>query len=531
MSFRTNSSQQLSFTDSLTDLTDREKNVLEKSWAHVFAKDIFPAIDEDRFSVLYSDKASRPNTPINVIIGALIIKEMFGYSDDEVVENLMFNLQMQYALHTTSYEEQPLSDKTLSRFRKRCYDYERLNNVDLYHDCVKDLSDKIAKMMGINKHIRRMDSMMIESNIRTLSRTEIIYVCISKLVKKLIDLKVEIDNSLERYADSDDYNKTFYYTRGEELNEKISVMMKDVDTLLGIVANSYEDLTERELFIRCITEQTISDNGVRRLRTKEELEAGSGMLQSPADPDATFREKAGRKHRGYAANIVESVSDGKSVVTDYTFDTNVHSDREFIRTSLSEEEIHEEPVTIVADGAYYSTDIKDAARKKNIRVVNTDLVGKEVKDILADFTLSEDGKEVLSCPAGIEPLTNKYNSRNGQIRATFDSEHCRNCPHRDKCQAKIHPKISTVTISRKAVVKAEAQRFMKTDEFKSLARLRNGVETIPSILRRVYQVDRMPRGKINGKFFFGSKILALNIRKLLADVWGSGHYALNPIFR
>ena len=47
------------------------------------------AIDEKLFSVLYSDKASRPNTPVNVIVGALIIKELFDYSDDEMVENLI----------------------------------------------------------------------------------------------------------------------------------------------------------------------------------------------------------------------------------------------------------------------------------------------------------------------------------------------------------------------------------------------------------------------------------------------------------
>ena len=45
-----------------------------------------PNIDEERFSVLYSSKASRPNAPVNVIIGALIIKELFDYSDDEIVE-------------------------------------------------------------------------------------------------------------------------------------------------------------------------------------------------------------------------------------------------------------------------------------------------------------------------------------------------------------------------------------------------------------------------------------------------------------
>ena len=59
------------------NLTERERKALENSWAKIFADEIFPAIDEERFSVLYSDKASRPNAPVNVIIGALIIKELF----------------------------------------------------------------------------------------------------------------------------------------------------------------------------------------------------------------------------------------------------------------------------------------------------------------------------------------------------------------------------------------------------------------------------------------------------------------------
>ena len=49
---------------------------------------------------------------------------------------------------------------------------ETLHNKELCHDCTKDLSTSIAKMMGISGKIRRMDSMMIESNIRKLSRRE-----------------------------------------------------------------------------------------------------------------------------------------------------------------------------------------------------------------------------------------------------------------------------------------------------------------------------------------------------------------------
>lgn len=74
MAFRTNSYQQLSFADSFEGLTFREQKALEHSWAKVFAEDIFPAINEEPFRVLYSSNASRPNTPVNVCIGALIIK-------------------------------------------------------------------------------------------------------------------------------------------------------------------------------------------------------------------------------------------------------------------------------------------------------------------------------------------------------------------------------------------------------------------------------------------------------------------------
>ena len=68
MSFVKNDNQQLTLLDSTFNLTEREKRMLEKSWAKTFADKVFPAIDENIFSVLYSEKASRPNTPVNVIV-------------------------------------------------------------------------------------------------------------------------------------------------------------------------------------------------------------------------------------------------------------------------------------------------------------------------------------------------------------------------------------------------------------------------------------------------------------------------------
>ena len=185
MSFVTNPVQQMALNDSTYHLTVRERKALEKSWANLFADELFPMIDEEPFRVLYCVDNGSPNTPVNIIVGACIIKELLDLSDDEIVEGLMLDIRLQYALHTTSFVEQPLSDKSLSRFRKRCYNYYSKTGVDLIHNCIVSLAGEIAKVMKITGRTRRMDSMMIDANIKKLSRLELIYTCIANLVKRL----------------------------------------------------------------------------------------------------------------------------------------------------------------------------------------------------------------------------------------------------------------------------------------------------------------------------------------------------------
>ncbi len=140
MSFALNNESQITLTDRYSNLTSREKKIIETSWAKVFSEEVFPLINEERFSVLYSsNEASRPNTPVNVIIGAMIIKEIQGISDEAMVTGLMFDIRYQYALHTTSNTEQPLSDRSMSRFRERLYNYERETGEDLLKEEIKSL--------------------------------------------------------------------------------------------------------------------------------------------------------------------------------------------------------------------------------------------------------------------------------------------------------------------------------------------------------------------------------------------------------
>ena len=328
--------EQLSLFNSFQGLTGREKKFLDRSWAKYFSEYIFPKIDEQPYAVLYSQKDSRPNTPVNIQVGALLLKELTGLSDDGMVAALMFDVRFQYALHTTSYLEQPLNDRTLGRFRARLLAYEEETGIDLIHDTFQKLSAEMSEIMKIDQSLKRMDSMMVASNIKRMGRLELLYTCVSSLAKEARKSGMELPETLLHYTEDDDRNRVIYHNRSEETQEKILTVLRDAAVLKDLCATDYAESANYGLLIRVLKEQAVqNEDGSYRLRTKEDGGMDSSILQNPADPDATYREKAGKQHRGYAANLTEACGeDGCSIVTDYQYDTNTHSDADFIKEAI-----------------------------------------------------------------------------------------------------------------------------------------------------------------------------------------------------
>lgn len=127
------------------------------------------------------------------------------------------------------------------------------------------------------------------------------------------------------------------------------------------------------------------------------------------------------------------------------------------------------------------------------------------------------------------PKSCSLNSK-GHFYVSFPICCCKNCPNKDKCKPKFHKQVASLFVSSDGVHRAQAKRFKGTETFKLLARIRNGVETIPSVLRSKYNADRMPVcGCIPGRLFFGFKIAALNFGKLMTYRKKRGNYAQNPI--
>lgn len=528
MSFVPNDSQQLTINDPYYSLTDREKNFLDRSWASYFADYIFNKINESRFAVLYSkNAATRPSTPINVSIGALLLKEMRNQSDDDILESVLFDLRYQYALHTTSMKEQPMSDRTLGRLRAKCLEYEEETGIDLIHEEIKSLSAELAVMMKIDGTLKRMDSMMISSNIKNMGRLELLYTCLSNLITELSKKEIELPNDLKHYTLASDRNQLIYHNKSDETADKISIVLKDCKQIIDLCGEEYEESSCYLLLKRVLHEQTVYENDSYRLRTKEDGGMNGSMLQNPSDPDATFRSKAGTNHKGYSANIVESVGEEGSIVTDYALEQNIHSDSDFTKETIADMGKQDKTVTIVADGAFGGGENISLAKENNIELVTTNLTGKASNDINADFELNADGTAVVKCPGGHEPKSCCYNKASGQCVASFHLHQCIDCPHFKDCNPTTKKRTSQKIISVNSKQRALQQRFRSTEEFSRLTKIRNGVETVPSYLRRAHNVDRMPvRGLKRCKLFFGFKIGGSNIKKFCKYMQSLGNCTL-----
>lgn len=400
----------------------------------------------------------------------------------------------------------------------------------MIHDCIVSLAGEIAKVMKITGRTRRMDSMMIDANIKKLSRLELIYTCIANLVKRLTkEGNVEIPEELRHYAAPNDFNQVFYYAKSSSYAEKCLTLLDDADALFSLCGEGYADWEEYILFDRCMAEQTVADGGSRRLATCEDGTMNSSMLQNPSDPEATFRSKAGGEHRGYVANFEESAGRNGSVITDYQFEQNTYSDSQFLHDSLEKMGRQEETVIISTDGAYPTSENQKLAESKNVQIVSTNMTGRKANDICADFVMNKEKTAIIQCPAGVAPMSCGGPYSNGQMRATFPAACCNSCPNKDKCPARIGKRVSSVVITASSISRAQNQRHTQGEEGKNFAKFRNGVETIPSILRRNYHISRLPRGKAHGSLFFGFKIGALNFKKLFTYRTGSGRYAQNPV--
>jgi hypothetical protein len=76
----------------------KQQECLEKSWAGILYREFSCCINQESFAAVYSDEDSRPNIPVNVLVGFETLKAGFGWSDEEACDHFSSAVQARYAL-------------------------------------------------------------------------------------------------------------------------------------------------------------------------------------------------------------------------------------------------------------------------------------------------------------------------------------------------------------------------------------------------------------------------------------------------
>ena len=531
MSFSHNTNQQMNIFDPYYGLTEREKKFLKDSWAETFSKEIFPLINEDRFSVLYSENpATRPNNPVNVYMGSLMLREMFTQTDDETFKSILFDVRYQYALHTTSFEEQPLSKNSLTNFRCMNYEYYLKTGRDLIQEEIESHAKVFSEKLNIDGKMIRLDSMMISSACRKLSRLEIVFSCLQRLIKEISDTDASMmPDKYKIYLKEEHRNEIIYRTRDTVLDERLKAVIEDAVAVYELFKNTNMAQSQNfNLLERMLCEQTVKNGEATEPIPSKEISSES--LQNPTDPDATFRRKGSKNNIGYVANVVETFDDDNAIITSYDLQKNTYSDQQFSKDTIDKLGKQDEKLTAVVDGAYYSEDISNKAEENNIEIIPTGLVGRVSKNNLdyAGFFIDEEAHVVLNCREGHKPLESKYKKDKGIYTIKFFIEDCSNCPHGDKCPVKKQKKYYYLRLSEKKFHREKLIERMGAKDYKDIADKRAGIEGIPSVLRRRYKIDHLPvRGLVRTKLHFGFKISAVNCKRFIKAMKTKGKDPLN----
>ena len=146
---------------------------------------MFERLDEKPLGVLYSDKASRPNVPVNVLVGLETLKAGFGWTDEELYQSFTFDLQVRYALGYEQLGAGYFAIRTLYEFRRRLRDHLEATGEHLLEQVFRQITDEQMHALSVKSDKLRMDSTQIASHIYKYSRLELLVEILQRVHRML----------------------------------------------------------------------------------------------------------------------------------------------------------------------------------------------------------------------------------------------------------------------------------------------------------------------------------------------------------
>lgn len=402
-------------------------------WA--FYSEVFCRIDEEMFEVLYSDKPSRPNAPVNQILGAVILKEMKKWTWRELEHNLEFDIPGRCAIGLHDMSDEGPSLSTVFRFLGYIREYdakksEEKGYVGLLKQLFSSITEEAMSRTGISKDKIRIDSTCIDSNIQRYGRIQLLIEGIQRLWRILSKEDKEKHRELVQPYIKEDSGHFLYNLEEEDAPKSEQRLVTVYTGLYTMLKETYgKDPVFKEVYARIFHDQIEIDGG--KIKLKEPSEIASDSLQSPDDTDATYRNKNGEKHRGHTAQITETVDTEKdlSLVTDVDVTANNKDDAKYLAEKI-EEYVEKGAREIHADGGYGSEDVDKELAEHDATLYQSAVKGRKSKSPIT-IIKTETNTFELACP--YQQVSTKKTKK--RYVGKFDMDQCRECPHKANCPA------------------------------------------------------------------------------------------------
>jgi hypothetical protein len=424
----------------VNDLPEKQRKGLEASWAGTFYREFFKRLDERPFAVLYVDFPSRPNAPVNELVSLEYLKSAKGWTDEEMYDHYMFDLQTRYALGLHQLGEAHFEMRTIYNFRSYLSEYMQETGINLLEKAFEQVTDEQIAAFGLRTGKQRMDSTMLASNIRQMGRVQLLVEVLQRVHRMLSE------------ADQEHYAEAFApYLRGHSGQYVYRMKYEDTTAHLQQIGEFMQRLLDELQFaylnnsIYQVLKRVFSEHfEVKQTAvvTKPNEALSTNSMQSPDDLEATYREKNGKGYQGYVTNVTETC-DPKNplqLITKVQVAPNNTDDSQLLAEALPNLTARTGLKTIITDGGHGSPKTDVVLNDHKVEHVQTAIRGRipdPNKLHLSDFAIkiNDDGKPVkVTCPEG-QTVAIQTSSQKKAFVAHFVPEACQTCPLVEICPA------------------------------------------------------------------------------------------------
>lgn len=511
---------QIPLTSHVDELPEPLRRRLENSWAGTFYREFFSRLDEEPFAVLYSDLPSRPNVPVNVLVGLEFLKAARGWTDEEMYDHFCYDVQVRYALGYRQLGEGYFDLRTLYYFRERLAHHAQQTGENLLERAFEQVTDEQLCAFSIKSGKQRMDSTLLAANIRQMGRIQLLVTVLQRVWRMLTEEdRKRYAKRFEPYTQGH-AGQYIYRLKKEEWTEHLQRIGEDMCALLQELQAAYGEQPTYAVLARVFAEHFRLEQ--EKLQVKESSELSADSLQSPDDLEATYREKHGRSSRGYVANLTETCDPDNplQLITKVQVAPNTTDDSALLAEALPDLKERTGLEELYTDGAYGSAENDERLAEQDVSLVQSALRGRKRKEerlYLDDFEVRRDAQEqpmTLTCPQG-QQASVTHTKQGKSYRATLDTQVCGSCSWRTRCPVQPRKNGETVLLFTEANLRLAQRRRRMRQAAAEGHNLRSAIEASVRSLKHPFPSGKLPvRGRFRAACLVVGSAAVVNVRRI-----------------